>query len=449
MPSCKIHAHQPKVSGWCQEPLSCGFTCSRLFLWIPHGLNRCPNHRDQAPPFFLRIPAELRLYIYRFLLPESHIQVQYGDSNLYRNLRNPATNHQGVYINILRVNRQIYYEAVALLYGTRTFTIQVCENRLKMYNLEGNNPALQDYQMQLMLLEQQNKRRVIIARQEHLGGNGESSSSHTDAARVVPQPSRSPAREKSGQIGLIWKSPLAERCFDLIQSFRVEVLFSSGPQFGRYPDYANDADYKHLETRLYDACDSLGSFVQRLHSLPLPITHLEIMIKFGNNITKREEIFSASKLLLQPFCRLRSVMEPKLLSITTVDIQDREIAIFAPGLISCTADKDFTDYLTCWSRDLCSSQPSPNYGPVFMAYRQLEKLVGTMKEHCHRTKFLDFEKMLLAARIPREANDMTGFREIWDDVVRHWFDYLNSQKVFQSTVASSIDGIYATLGKGA
>jgi hypothetical protein len=38
----------------------------------------------------------------------------------------------------------------------------------------GSNPALQDYQMQLMLLEQQNKKRLMMARQEQdtVGGNG-------------------------------------------------------------------------------------------------------------------------------------------------------------------------------------------------------------------------------------------------------------------------------------
>lgn len=35
----------------------------------------------------------------------------------------------------------------------------------------GSNHALQDYQMQLMLLEQQNKKRLMMARQEHDGGN--------------------------------------------------------------------------------------------------------------------------------------------------------------------------------------------------------------------------------------------------------------------------------------
>ncbi len=76
MPTCKIHAGQRKVSGWCQAPLPCGFDCSRMLEWKPHGFQLCPLHREHGMIcYFFKIPTEIRLRIYRFLLPDKPIRV--------------------------------------------------------------------------------------------------------------------------------------------------------------------------------------------------------------------------------------------------------------------------------------------------------------------------------------------------------------------------------------
>jgi hypothetical protein len=44
--------------------------------------------------------------------------------------------------------------------------------------------------------------------------------------------------------------------------------------------------------------------------------------------------------------------------------------------------------------------------------------------------------------------DLIYFREIWDQVVNIWFDYLNSQKDFQSNIEYLINSIYNIVRKG-
>lgn len=409
--------------------------------------------------YFLKIPTEMRLRVYRFLLPDMTIPARYGNS------RNLTTDGERVYTAILRVNHQIHDEAVGLLYGTNVFTIELSGNRLGMCNSantftrygfldRSGNLGLQDYQMQLMLLEQHNKIRHMMARREQDGINGESNSTHPPAIRGIQLPTRSPVPYTCRQIEPIWHPPLSERYFNMIRSFLIEFLFPfpRGQNTANFHPHGSSnvhaANEKFLELKLYDYCDCLHRLIGRLRLIQRPIAHLEIIIKFGNTYMEQNEAFSATQVLLRPFRRLHNVAKLEVLSITMKDFQDRETELLIPDGISRAADRTFADYVKCWFSDLSSSEPSLECPQVFEAYWQLEKLLSSIKEHCHYTnpKFNQFTDLLHAARVAREAEDLTRFREIWDQVVNIWFDYLNSQEGFQSNVARSIDAIYDIVG---
>ena len=107
--------------------------------------------------YFLKIPMEMRLRIYQFLLPDRPIPARYGKSSL-------ASDDGGVYTAILCVNRQIHDEAAGLLYRTRAFSIELHGDWLSMCNLSknfaqnrssGHDHHALDYQLQRMLLGQQ------------------------------------------------------------------------------------------------------------------------------------------------------------------------------------------------------------------------------------------------------------------------------------------------------
>ena len=150
MPTCKIHQKQQMPARRCQACLRCGFECGRLFPWEPHGFRFCIVHRrDLKICYFFNIPEELRLCVYRFLLPDKIIPARYGNS------RHLKTNGERVYTAILRVNKQIHEEVIGLLYRT-TFTIVVSGNRMKMCNLTNEFALRPVNQIQRMLLKQQN-----------------------------------------------------------------------------------------------------------------------------------------------------------------------------------------------------------------------------------------------------------------------------------------------------
>ena len=461
MPTCKIHRDQLRISGRCQAQLPCGFECGRLFEWKPHGFPLCPRHREYLTTcHFLNTSKEMRLRVYQLLLPDRRIPVRYANSN------GLTTGGGGVYTAILCVNRQIHDEATDFLYSSRVFTVELSGNGLSMCNsvhtfarcrfpFNGNH-ALQDYQVQLMLLEQQSKKRLLMARQEQDSTSRYPNSTHSPATRDIQRPARSPIPYTHGPFETLWHPPLCSRYFNMIQSFLIEFVFpppvGSNPVINRVPGTSNTdvAMQKNLELWLYDYCDHLHKLIGRLQLIQRPLARLEIIIHFGGNYKTREEAFGAAQFLLRPFRRLYCVARPRVLSITVDDFQGRGTELLTTDWTSCEADMIFADYLKCWSRDLSGSEPSFKCPEVFVAYWKLEKLLFSIREHCFyaEPKFDQFTDWLHAARIAREANDLVGFKEIWDHVVNTWCDYLNNQKEFQSNVARSIDTIYDIVGTG-
>jgi hypothetical protein len=475
MPTCKVHRDQMMILTWCRAPLSCGFECRRFYEWEPHGFQLCPDHLHlEKPCYFLKIPTEIRLSIYHYLLPNREI---YATGSWYH----PYKDGEGFFSerffwNILFVNRQIHDEAIGVLYGTRLFNIEFNGLNLRMCNMPSeapqqyrlpvsNNHAAQDCQMQLMCLAQQNKKRLMMARREHDRRNNQGSSSSAVRPPYNAPPMTMPSMSScvpmnynplsmavtaspterlpiSGPAEPTWVPPINPRHFNLIQSFRIHIIFA-------FPRMANTTmDEKAVETSLYEWTDHLHRLVGRLLLIQKPIVRLEVAIRFVTNPYGREKAFSFAQILLRPFQRLRNIVKPAVSSIITTDANHIETELL-PTWNAAVADKKFAGYVEQWFRELSSDEMTFVDPPVFDAYWQLKSLLLSIKAHCHNQPRLEeFADLLHAARVVREDDNLPQFREIWDRVVNVWFDYLNYEKEFQSRVALSIDGIYDTVSSG-
>jgi len=339
-----------------------------MCAWKPHGFQLCPEHYEHPMTcHLLKIPIEMRLRIYGFLLPDKPIPARYRNSRC-------LTSYDGlVYTELLRANHQIHDEAVRLLYAVRTFTIELAADGLVMCNsskkfAHNGNHALQDYQMQLMLLEQQNKKRLMMARQEqdNMINNGSSSSSHRPPINCNEPPTGSSiVPYTSGPIEPAWYPPLNVNYFNMIQSFLVEIVFP--PQSNPNSSSRRESP-EALESKLYDYCDHVHKLVGRFRLMQRPLAKLKIVLKLGKTEMKREEAMSAAQVLLRPFQRLRNVGKPEVPLILINDFEDREVELLNHR--ECTSfilDQHFYDYLDYWLSDLSSSGPS--LGPlVFEAY---------------------------------------------------------------------------------
>ncbi|QDS74737.1 hypothetical protein FKW77_000977 [Venturia effusa] len=250
LPTCKTHTKQQITAGICQARLLCGGNCNAKFRWEPHGFSSCSMHAKTAgvmPCYLLKIPTELRCRIFSFLLPDQSVPARFSSSSMLRSDSEPC------YPQILRVNHQIYEESAVVLYAQNTFeieisggaTITMCNSRFDVQSfpttnqdrqfsispvvpghaVEGNH-ALYDYQMQLMLLEHQNKKRLLMVRQEQDNVNSSPRSRIDDITSLSSDP-------KLHLHTSIWHpGGLSPANIDMIRSFQVNIIFPYVPQPG-------------------------------------------------------------------------------------------------------------------------------------------------------------------------------------------------------------------------
>ncbi|KAH6721684.1 hypothetical protein BKA61DRAFT_162049 [Leptodontidium sp. MPI-SDFR-AT-0119] len=432
VPTCGVHRRLPRKSASCVAQLPCGFQCRRTCVFQVHGFQLCSLHPDTSTTcYFMKIPIELRQRIYGYLLPTKPIPARKSNSG-------PVPL---VWLEILRANRQIHEEGIQLLYGTGPFVVEICKDGLSMCHSPAvrqtykppprfvgppggiGHHALQDYQMQLMLLEQQNKKRLMMERAQREANGGSSRQVRIQAPSVNGLMSSPP--------------PLTPENFNKIRSFVVEIIFDDaqlrGSQIANYYNPNEPLAPDVLERAIFDYCDHLHKLVGRLQLQQL--TRLHVKIRFGGIYAKWDDAAVAARFLLQPLRRLRNVSQADVLSITMQSLGKDELDI-VPSLLK---------YIHFWSLDLQSTRP-PDHFPVFEAYWQLEDMVNNLRSHYKLDmRSEQLQDYLHGARVAREANDQATFGVIWNQIVNIHMDYLNHQKEFQTNMAMTIDRINGLL----
>jgi hypothetical protein len=111
-PVCGKHVYYQKQAGRCQAIEKCGYPCNRLAAYTPPFFFCTKHEHDTStlPCHIMRIPTELRLMIFRFLLPKRVEAKGYFDKRPF---------------GVLRANRQFYLEASAVVYGEIRFAAVV------------------------------------------------------------------------------------------------------------------------------------------------------------------------------------------------------------------------------------------------------------------------------------------------------------------------------------
>lgn len=119
LPACNLHAWLKQKSGHCQAVEDCGQLCNRLGSHNPP-YHLCFKHDEGSntlPCHILRLPTELRLMIFRYLFPEYVSHLAHAPQ--------PK-------VAILKVNRQLYQEASAVLYQESRFEALVAYDSVRL-----------------------------------------------------------------------------------------------------------------------------------------------------------------------------------------------------------------------------------------------------------------------------------------------------------------------------
>jgi hypothetical protein len=126
LPVCKTHKKQRIRFSRCKADIHGRGLCQQLIKWKPHFFELCDNHRDWTgmPCHLLKLPIEIRMHIFSYLLPDRPVSAW-----LDRSLKSDGFKCTA---SVLLVNRQIHEEASKVLYRTQPFTVSIQRNTLNM-----------------------------------------------------------------------------------------------------------------------------------------------------------------------------------------------------------------------------------------------------------------------------------------------------------------------------
>jgi hypothetical protein len=128
-PVCGQHIWHQKQAGRCQAIEKCGHPCNRLTAFTPpyffcdkheHGITSIPCH-------IICLPTELRLMIFRYVLPDVIPAASYFDKG---------------HMAIMMVNRQFYMEASAIVYGELKFEAVVQPTYIALFGRQWHRESV-------------------------------------------------------------------------------------------------------------------------------------------------------------------------------------------------------------------------------------------------------------------------------------------------------------------
>ena len=292
--------------------------------------------------------------------------------------------------------------------------------------------------MQLMLLEQQNKKRLFIARQEQAGIRASRNS--------FPQDQLNDDRILTSRKGPVWTPWLSQRYFEMIRSFRVDIWFYGklmhpAPR-PRLPAPPSDEDKEWMQTKLYYYCDQLHALVERLARHPVRIRDLSIAVRCIDAYMVPTDVALAAQMLLRPFRRLRRIETPRLQSLSFHQ-SSREMVELIDKLDQLDpSEAPLVQFLEAWKRDMSSAQPPPP-SAVCQTYWQVEQLLKAMRGHrgWYEPQPSAMEDILASAKVAREADDITAMHATLNQAVNVWSLYLEEQSLFEEQIRETMRSI--------
>jgi hypothetical protein len=213
----------------------------------PHGYRLCEVHWSRGKCYFERLPLEVRLEIYRHLIPDEQV--------LARRYRQSASEEKSapIFPAILAVNKTIHEEVADLLYGRSTFEIDVVQryefpiahNGVFMCRVESAMEAA----MARMLPAELNRHRRL---------DGQLQDMVTDPAEEMgvapPRPS----------LFTPWEPVLSQQNFKRIQSFVLNITLRPPWTHDNVGGPTQDGGPNEEEIERNLLCDNLHQLVDRL-----------------------------------------------------------------------------------------------------------------------------------------------------------------------------------------
>ncbi|KAF2867117.1 hypothetical protein BDV95DRAFT_598249 [Massariosphaeria phaeospora] len=427
LPTCYTHRDQQSYAGWCQFKATAAGRCGRLFRWTPPYLALCSDHRDQPdnPCYFMKLPLELRLEIFSYLLPTEPIGSStfssHRDPALHRcNFgmmaapippHPPSLNVGSVFpmplLDLLLVNRQVYAEAKDLFYSIVPFQIDVRKDGTFMCGRRLLEPTRPDGTPHYVFDDAQELTRKFIRSFK----------------------------------------------FELVKNYNVDILVENCKDVnpGMQPNNMINWDE---EVEIYDIRDYIGVVISGILIKARNLCKLHVRLCFSKFTWPEETLLANINRLLAPFEGLRNVRQPRLCGIyegTTNSIMmslpqpprrvdDQRI----PSLAICSVpyfpiqrlllgpgNPSYDKYKSRWERWMSQSTRAPPIkSPIRIMFTHFKKyyakLSGIVPDVTVR---FGKQAFLHRARVARENEDVEAFRHLRNELIHYWLKYLEQEEL--------------------
>ncbi|KAF2192416.1 hypothetical protein K469DRAFT_311294 [Zopfia rhizophila CBS 207.26] len=461
LPTCYTHRDQQSFAGWCQFMQRDGERCGRLFRWTPPYFELCSEHQGHpdTPCYFLNLPLELRLEIFRYLLPS--VAIGSSSSPLHQDTTPPpvaappppflnATS--GIFVpfpppplaplprarnrnhppktedpgrifpvpllNLLLINRQIYEEVKDFLFSTIPFTIDIRKDGTFMCG-----------------------RRLLEPRR----ADGLPHYAVDDAEAVA-------------------KKFVATFDFASVKNYNVDILvenWNCGPN-ATGPHSQNAWDE---EVEIYDIRDYVGVAVSGILGKSRNLCKLNVRLGLSKFRWSEEELLENTKRLVGPFERLRNVRQPRfcgvfegtartpfMINTSRLGALSQPLNATRPTPSICSVprlpthtyllgpgNRAFDAYKESWERWLSQTAAAPPKKPpiraMFTEFKQFYTKLSTIVPEVQRTGRAAF---LHRARVARENEDVEAFRHLRNELIVYWETYLDQEETKKNDMNSRL-----------
>lgn len=457
LPTCHAHRDQQSYAGWCQYVQRDGERCGRLFRWTRPYFELCAEHQGHPdqPCYFMGLPLELRLEIFRYLLPSRAI----GSSTSLLHVDEDADENQPWYhsttpqgarpptaleawdrswqycvkqaqfnekpttavyeranirsafpiplLNLLLVNRQVHDEIRDMMYSSVPFTVDIRKDGTFMCG-----------------------RRLLEPRRAD-------GSSHY----VV------------GDVDRIKERFLRTFDWAAVRNYNVDILVEN------WKDDTNRGYHTFPwdeEVEIYDIRDYIGVVVSGILSKARNLCKLNVRLGFSRFTWTETELKTNVETLLGPFERLRNVRQPRLVGVYEGTPQTNFMISLPlpsqmlfnplvagdpkPGTPLCSIPQLptevplrgslFAEYRINWERTISSASATHlvSKRPIRAMFTELKefytRLAATVPDVTARQGRFSF---LHRARVAREQENVEAFRHLRNELVSYWEAYLEQE----------------------
>ncbi|OCL14460.1 hypothetical protein AOQ84DRAFT_331024, partial [Glonium stellatum] len=388
LPTCHSHRDQQSFAGRCQYiDRAHGRRCGRLFRWTKPYFELCEKHvgHPDTPCYILKLPLELRLEIFRYLMPHGPI----GSSTSHA--------HQP---------RSTYASYIDLLYGVTPFTIDIRRDGTFMCG-----------------------RRLLEPK--------------TDMGH-----SANPSPGGDGVSGKF----LQTFDFSAVKNYNVEILVENKaqpPRAGPIPRPSlHMQDSWNEEVEIYDIRDYVCVAVCGILSKSRTLCRLNVHVVATDFAWSDEEALAKTICIVEPFMRLRKVLIPKLCGlyegaagnpfIASVPIPNNVkggpnnlYSVPLPpkdSLRLAAGEPGFDEYKKIWEKTISQTTLPPPKPPIRTMFTELKKFYTVLAEHIGDLHRSGKNAFLHRARVAREQENVNAFREVRNELIMHWNQYLEVEE---------------------